>query len=1442
MQTFRENRMKCCSDEELLDFSLGKLDDLASERVTQHVEMCEFCQIELSRFDAAEDSLIEQISIHSGSKRKEANSAAGSHDSPPQVMLQDIKNRRFLNHPDNDQTDFAATQISDYRLVAAIGKGGMGTVFRATHNRLEKDVALKVLPERRFQNSEAISRFRREMKIIGGLDHPAIVQATDAGEDRGAHYLAMEFVDGFDLSLLSRLVPQIDEETCCEIIRQAAAGLEYVHSQNVVHRDIKPSNLMLSKDGTIKILDLGLAILSGMHGAVDDLTTVGQLMGTIDYMAPEQYGDANSVDHRADIYALGATLYRLLCGKAPYACDAGESGDGNSIGRGPETPLQKLKRISTEPIQSIRAVHPTIASELAEIVDRCMAQDPDERFQSAEEIANALRPFADDSQLKNLVEKARLNAGENVLSQDNAPLALSHLLRPSSKQTEISEIANKVDSLHEKLSQQNAAGNRSGNRRWRWATLAFFGFIALIACGIVLKIELEKGNLVIESDAPGVKVSLLKDGEFYKKLELQQGANSSRIRAGKYEITIEGQADKLVVENDVFELTRGDTILAKITRSNLDSTGTPSVATTPVAKTKTGQKTGQPDVARNRKIALYQGKRIDQWFEMLRETSFDSLHGQQEVQFDVTPIQKLIKLAPDELVKEETKYWVEITRSETDPIRIGALHKILDVLAIDDQSSQDIIQHYVKTLVGFTKADLDDSYQQLSRYDAKTHFFFYWNESNLNRLESLLFNKKHDASETARELRYRFLNFRIVEKNAIRSATNNATPPEETTIENVENAIRFAELAFKGSPEGNEEATNAMSVIDSLMENPENLSKAQKSLLIGFFEKHLELKEFRVDLVQYLAKLDPDSDEAENAILVDLDVNPNSILAIQSLRDLGRIHAKLMQLLRDPDWGWDDEARFKHFDLTAYQKRKRAERNGRTLGALMARGGGSGAMMGGPIAATMMPPLTMSKRELAIERIGQLGPAAKELLPVLREQQRHTSNVRYLEKCWKAVEIIEETELSEKLFLGRDLNEWKKRFEAPKDPEEFALSIIGCADLIGELGFLDRLIGVTSRGRSSIRFNGIDTTAIDKNKQEYNAFIRSVMVKVRDYDFESFMYLYDKSPVESFSDPKSAATIVCNNFALTLLEDAEPQDYKFLHCLSFKFDSPAFHTFLRDALRNAATGSLHQMRLVTTANDILGDGPRSGRTQRREFSEYARNELMTIFKDPKAQPLTRAMALRAVISNGVQKAEEFSKDELAAFKELIKNDAATVLEFFASSLLPNRNGGSWPQSQAWDALGYTKRQFLVLLINAIADLDIDLTVVASNRFEESFQQQSKSFLQAYRSYGPFVDPTETSHITRMLPLFDRAKNNPSLAFGSKSFIGLLGALMSVSEEKFDRFVTKLKDCLPKAGKVESARIKEFVSRLEANRKESVELLEKINSRKGSTVPDKGTRR
>jgi serine/threonine protein kinase/WD40 repeat protein len=264
-----------------------------------------------------------------------------------------------------------------YALLERIGQGGMGQVFKARHVRLRRIVALKVIRRDRVGGLDAVRRFQRELLMAGQLTHPHIVEAYDAGEEGGTYYFVMEYVEGESLGAIVKRDGPLPVELACEYTRQAALGLQHASDRGLVHRDIKPSNLLLARaSGTIKLLDLGLALIRGTaEGELSTLTATGMLLGTPDFMAPEQTWDPHAVDVRADLYSLGCTFYYLLTGAVPFP--------GGAVGR-------KLLGHQTEEPVPVEQLRPEVPRGVAAVVRRLMAKRPEDRFQTPAELAETL--------------------------------------------------------------------------------------------------------------------------------------------------------------------------------------------------------------------------------------------------------------------------------------------------------------------------------------------------------------------------------------------------------------------------------------------------------------------------------------------------------------------------------------------------------------------------------------------------------------------------------------------------------------------------------------------------------------------------------------------------------------------------------------------------------------------------------------------------------------------------------------------------------------------------------------------------------------------------------------------------------------------------------------------------------------------------------------------
>jgi urea transport system substrate-binding protein len=283
-----------------------------------------------------------------------------------------------------------------YRVQGVLGRRGMGTVYRAEHRLLERPVVVKVIRPNLVSHADIVQRFQREARLAARLAHPNVVAMYEAEEFGPTQLLVMEYIDGVTLAELVEQRGLLPVAESCELIRQAAVGLEYIHSQGLVHRDIKPHNMLASRTGQVKILDLGLAALKGgPKPAGGELTADRQFLGTVDYAAPEQWESSRDVDIRADIYSLGCTFYYLLAGQSPFPQSRFS------------TLMQQMWAHSQAPLPSIRQVRPDLPEDIVTILERMLAKQRDERFAHPGEVAAALAPFTQDCNLAEYVSSTR---------------------------------------------------------------------------------------------------------------------------------------------------------------------------------------------------------------------------------------------------------------------------------------------------------------------------------------------------------------------------------------------------------------------------------------------------------------------------------------------------------------------------------------------------------------------------------------------------------------------------------------------------------------------------------------------------------------------------------------------------------------------------------------------------------------------------------------------------------------------------------------------------------------------------------------------------------------------------------------------------------------------------------------------------------------------------
>jgi serine/threonine protein kinase len=385
------------SSEQLAAFKEGRLSKAAVVALQAHLEMCAACR------ERVETTIVLTGRPPDTDSRnlQEAATVAPGVPAPAEPV----------------RVPAALAEHPRYRIQELLGTGGMGSVYKAEHRMMERLVALKVISPSLIANPDAVQRFHLEVKAAARLSHPNIVTAFDADQAGHLHFLVMEFVEGLSLAQVIEKRGPLPIAHACEYIRQTALGLQHAFEQGMVHRDIKPQNLMLTPKGRVKILDFGLARFASetsKAGLTRDtvsapnsrLTLAGSIVGTPDYIAPEQVTDAHTADIRADIYSLGCTFYDLLTGRPPFP-------EGNT--------LQKMMAHIEESPCPVRTLRQEVSLELVCVLGRMMAKDPAERYQTPGEVARALAPF---------VKSALASGQETERTGEHAPVRSSPLLTP----------------------------------------------------------------------------------------------------------------------------------------------------------------------------------------------------------------------------------------------------------------------------------------------------------------------------------------------------------------------------------------------------------------------------------------------------------------------------------------------------------------------------------------------------------------------------------------------------------------------------------------------------------------------------------------------------------------------------------------------------------------------------------------------------------------------------------------------------------------------------------------------------------------------------------------------------------------------------------------------------------------------------------------------------
>jgi serine/threonine protein kinase len=365
-------------------------------------------------------------------------------------------------------------RLGVYEIQDFLGAGGMGHVYLAVHRRMRRQVALKVLPPQAMRDRGAVERFQREVQAAARLTHPNIVTAFDANEDRHVQYLVMEYVAGRDLAAIVREQGPLSVSLAVSCVIQVARGLEYAHAAGVIHRDIKPANLLLTSSGLVKILDMGLAraALPRAGSPRAELDESGVLLGTVDFVAPEQALDARRADARSDIYALGCTLYYLLTGRVRFA---------------QKSLQEKWQAMQTQPTPSLRAARPEVSTALEAAYQRMVARAPRDRFQTAAQVLRALERLADRAQSGRFKTYADPALGDLVPA--GSPAVRRASVRPGPWQLDPDYLQPLGEDEFGARPPQPARALPPLRRRRRWTLrvwLAVLGGAALIVAGTIL--------------------------------------------------------------------------------------------------------------------------------------------------------------------------------------------------------------------------------------------------------------------------------------------------------------------------------------------------------------------------------------------------------------------------------------------------------------------------------------------------------------------------------------------------------------------------------------------------------------------------------------------------------------------------------------------------------------------------------------------------------------------------------------------------------------------------------------------------------------------------------------------------------------------------------------------------------------------------------------------